>query len=213
MWRFSGITGASGRRVGLSAVAWVSAATLAVALATALDDVAIEPKELATPANDLSWFAIGRSGTESASGGYVLSGSIGQADASMQAAGGYELIGGFWANRALGSGATDVGPGTGEPAGQTLPLRFQMHPIRPNPFNPATLIDFDLPGPRRVVIRLYNVRGERVCNLLDAMRPGGRHSVQWHGRDDRGVQVGSGVYIVTIEAGADRARQKLTLLR
>lgn len=99
-------------------------------------------------------------------------------------------------------------PDAGAPA-----LRFHFPPVHPNPFNPATQLAFDLPAAAQVRLRVYNVRGELVTTLLDEARPAGRNSLIWRGLDGRGVAVASGVYMVTLEAGSDCARQRVALVR
>jgi hypothetical protein len=84
---------------------------------------------------------------------------------------------------------------------------------RPNPFNPRTEILYELAAPTRVHLRIYNLRGQLVRDLVDEPMPAGRHRALWQGNDSRGHAVASGTYIVTREAGGRSFRQKLTLLR
>jgi len=94
-----------------------------------------------------------------------------------------------------------------------LPQRLALLPCRPNPFNPATELAFDLPRPGRAVLAVYDLAGRRVRVLLDADLPAGRHSVRWDGRDGSGRAVASGTYLARLTAGGGVRTQRLTLAR
>ena len=67
------------------------------------------------------------------------------------------------------------------------------------------------PGPVRLTI--YDVTGRRVRSLVDEPRSSGEHAVVWHGRDDAGRSVGSGVYLYEFVAGHHRETRRMVLLR
>ncbi len=73
----------------------------------------------------------------------------------------------------------------------------------PNPFNPQTTIAFELPGPESVSLRVFDLAGRLVRDLIkiEEYTPG-RHEVVWNGRDDNGRQVASGTYFYRLEAGS-----------
>ena len=83
----------------------------------------------------------------------------------------------------------------------------------PNPFNPATTIEFALTAPQRVRLTVFTVDGGRVATLVDAEFPAGTHQTAWDGRNDRGRTMPSGVYFYLIEAGDLKQARKMTLLR
>ena len=93
------------------------------------------------------------------------------------------------------------------------PPRFGLSPARPNPFRGATTVAYQLPalGPARLAV--YNVAGQRVRTLADAVLPAGSHAASWDGRDDRGVRVSAGVYFCRLSAGARTAQVKLARIR
>jgi hypothetical protein len=88
-----------------------------------------------------------------------------------------------------------------------------LHPNVPNPFNPSTVIPFELEHAGRVLLRVYDVRGSLVRTLLDERRPAGPGSSLWDGRDDRGRRVSSGVYVCRLSSGGRTATQKLVLVK
>lgn len=96
----------------------------------------------------------------------------------------------------------------------TVPGRSALHQNVPNPFNPVTAIRFDLAHDSHVKIKIYDLAGRRVRTLLDRpMRAGWNHQVLWHGIDDRGSQVASGIYFYRMEAAGYTSTRKLVLIR
>ncbi len=70
----------------------------------------------------------------------------------------------------------------------------------PNPFNPETTLRYDLAEAARVSIVIYNIRGQEVKTLVDAVEPVGKHLVIWDARDNFGAEVAAGVYLYRIRA-------------
>jgi hypothetical protein len=84
----------------------------------------------------------------------------------------------------------------------------------PNPFNPATLIHYELPIESAVTLTVYDLSGRPVRELLSGVVQGaGRQSVPWDARDDRGHQVASGVYFYRLTAGGTMLERKMVLLK
>jgi hypothetical protein len=83
----------------------------------------------------------------------------------------------------------------------------------PNPFNPSTTIQFGLPEAAHVKLKVYNILGREVACLVDRWMAAGEHQVDWHGTNDRGEQLGSGVYFYRLEAGKDVLTHKMTLIK
>lgn len=81
-----------------------------------------------------------------------------------------------------------------------LPQQFALHANAPNPFNPETLISFDLPTDTYVSIEVYNALGQKVRTLLQARRVAGRYQISWDSRDDAGRSLASGVYFYRLVA-------------
>jgi flagellar hook assembly protein FlgD len=84
---------------------------------------------------------------------------------------------------------------------------------RPNPFNPSTTIDFALPEPGWVTLRVYDVDGRLMNSLVDGHRDAGYHSVIWKGDNDGGRSIASGVYIYCLQAGGRTLSRSMTLLK
>lgn len=82
----------------------------------------------------------------------------------------------------------------------TLPNAFVLHQNYPNPFNPTTTITFDIARASTVEIGVYNVLGQKVTTLESREMPAGSYSTSWNATDNRGAQVGSGLYFVRMVA-------------
>ncbi len=96
----------------------------------------------------------------------------------------------------------------------TVPARFALHPNAPNPFNPATVITYDLPEQAAVQLRVFDVAGRLVRVLVaDQQARPGRNRVTWDGRDGAGRCVAAGVYFCRMEAGAFRETMLMTLVK
>jgi hypothetical protein len=72
------------------------------------------------------------------------------------------------------------------------PLRLN---VSPNPFNSSTSILYTLPSAGDVGVRVYGITGQLVKTLVDRDHIAGAHSVTWNGRDSRGRNAASGVYL------------------
>ncbi|RMD91609.1 MAG: T9SS C-terminal target domain-containing protein [Calditrichaeota bacterium] len=94
-----------------------------------------------------------------------------------------------------------------------LLARFRLCAAYPNPFNPSTMIRFDLTKSANAKLEIFNVLGQRVRVLLDERKQAGRYTVQWDGTDDTGEPVVSGVYYYKLHAGDHVNVEKMTLVR
>ena len=104
------------------------------------------------------------------------------------------------------AGPTDV-------AALDLPQVYALRQNVPNPFNPMTRIEFDLPEGAQVRLQVFDAKGRLVAQLLDQWLPAGRQQVTWRGADARGRQVPSGVYICEIQAGAFTGRKRMVMIK
>lgn len=93
------------------------------------------------------------------------------------------------------------------------PVLHRASPNYPNPFNPATRIEFELPTMETVELAVYRLDGRRVATLVGGVLPAGRHAATWDGRDERGEAVASGTYVYRLKAGAYTRTCKMTLLK
>jgi hypothetical protein len=74
-------------------------------------------------------------------------------------------------------------------------------------------VRFDVAGPAGLVsLAVYDVRGRRLCTLLDSTLEPGRYAVAWDGRDDEGERVPPGVYLCTIDGNGATGSALMILL-
>jgi hypothetical protein len=88
-----------------------------------------------------------------------------------------------------------------------------LHQNRPNPFNPSTLIDYELKQPGMVDLRIFSATGQLVRTLIHGNAEPGSHRVTWDGRDDVGCAQPSGAYYYQLKAGKTEESKPMILLR
>jgi len=96
---------------------------------------------------------------------------------------------------------------------QLVPDSPSLSQNMPNPFNPATAIEYTLPSPGPVALRIFNVQGELVRTLAHAEQAAGTHAVVWDGTNDGGEQAASGTYFYELQHNGKRETRKAILLR
>ena len=96
---------------------------------------------------------------------------------------------------------------------EELPEAFVLHANYPNPFNPVTTIEFELPEAAAVRLEVFDMMGRRVATLVDGQLDAGRHSTNWNARSDAGSPVASGVYIYRMQAGSFVAVEQMILMK
>lgn len=95
-----------------------------------------------------------------------------------------------------------------------LPSLTALRTCSPNPFNPRTVIRFDLAEPVEVSVGVHDLAGRVVRRLIiDQEMPAGRHTAEWGGRDDADRPVAAGVYLVRFRAGEVQHTRAVTLLK
>jgi hypothetical protein len=90
-----------------------------------------------------------------------------------------------------------------------VPAEYALYQNYPDPFNPSTVLQFDLPEPTVVTLKIYNTLGQDVATLLDNMSyNAGRHTVTFNAS-----RLSSGVYIYRLIAGRFVDTKKMLLLK
>ena len=100
-----------------------------------------------------------------------------------------------------------------EPDDPGMPMHFELYPNVPNPFNPETFIRFDVPERAHVTLTVYNLLGQKIVELTDAVHPAGEYAIRWDGHDQYGRRVSSGVYLYVMQASGFNKVQKMVLIR
>jgi hypothetical protein len=94
-----------------------------------------------------------------------------------------------------------------------LPTPVRLNQNVPNPFNPSTLISYELDHGGTVRISVHDVGGKLVRTLVAEFQEPGAHATVWDGTDDRGVSVASGIYLYTLQTDAGRTSRRMMLVR
>ncbi len=90
----------------------------------------------------------------------------------------------------------------------SLVTDFELHQNYPNPFNPSTTITYSLPSKRHVVIRVYDILGNEVVELVNEVKSPGLHSATFEAGN-----LATGMYIVSLTAGNYSKAIKVLLLK
>jgi hypothetical protein len=94
-----------------------------------------------------------------------------------------------------------------------VPLDFTLAQNYPNPFNPVTTIEYSLPIAANVQLIVYNILGQKVIELVDAVKEAGFYTVQWNGRNNFDQMSASGMYIYRIQWKSLDGKQSKSKLR
>ena len=95
-----------------------------------------------------------------------------------------------------------------------MPTAFSLSANRPNPFNPATQIAYDVPQQAHITLAVYNVLGQEVVRLVNAVQQSGRYTVTWDGRNAQGQSASSGVYLYRLSSSTGFvASRRMVLLK
>jgi hypothetical protein len=105
------------------------------------------------------------------------------------------------------SGDGGGGP-TSDPKDDTLPGEYRLGLNYPNPFNPSTMIPFELAQTGQVRIDIYDVTGRRMETIVNEMMAAGKHTITFNAKD-----YPSGVYVIRMNAGGVVRSGKLTLVK
>ena len=97
--------------------------------------------------------------------------------------------------------------------GNEIPSDYELYQNYPNPFNPTTKIKFSIPKMGNVEIKVYDILGRELVELVNEDFSAGSYSVTWDGKNDYGSQVPSGVYIYSIRSGQFISSKKMILMK
>ncbi len=104
-------------------------------------------------------------------------------------------LGGVWGIELVKA----FGPTTITENNDIIIRNFILKQNYPNPFNGSTLIKFVLSMPSHVTLSIYDINGRRIRVLNDGLVKTGVHIFRWHGTNDSGGTVSSGVYVYRLE--------------
>ncbi|MFQ5604136.1 MAG: T9SS type A sorting domain-containing protein [bacterium] len=100
-----------------------------------------------------------------------------------------------------------------EPDESKQPEEYVLFPNYPNPFNPETVIEYQLPRTSELEITVFNLRGQKLATLVQGRQTAGGRKIVWKGTDESGQRVASGVYLYQLKSGDFVYVKKMLLLR
>lgn len=104
-----------------------------------------------------------------------------------------------------------------DPIQASMPEEFELVQNFPNPFNPSTTINFNIPelegGLIDVNIVVYDILGQKVKTLLESPLTAGSYQVEWDGTNDQNQVVPSGIYVYQFQSTLFNASKKMVLMR
>ncbi len=97
--------------------------------------------------------------------------------------------------------------------GTSTPAAFSLSQNHPNPFNPATTIEFALPQASLVSLKIYDVLGKEIRTLTNRYYNAGHYTFDWDGKNNSRNRVSSGVYFYLLQAGDFSQVRKMTVVQ
>lgn len=93
-----------------------------------------------------------------------------------------------------------------------VPVEFTISNY-PNPFNPKTTISYNLPSEGKIELAIYNLKGQKVKELVNGVQSSGEYTIDWNGKDDAGKPVSSGIYYYRISVCGKKLNKKMIMLK
>lgn len=95
----------------------------------------------------------------------------------------------------------------------SMPTVTMLEDAYPNPFNPSTMIPYQIKEGGKVRIDIYNTRGQLVRSFEENHETAGRYQINWNGRDSSGKELSSGVYLYKMSAKDYNSTKKIVLTK
>ncbi|HZW38544.1 MAG TPA: T9SS type A sorting domain-containing protein [Ignavibacteriaceae bacterium] len=89
-----------------------------------------------------------------------------------------------------------------------LPFQYSLEQNYPNPFNPSTKIKYTLPKQGLVSIKVFNVLGKEITQLVNEEKPSGEYEVEFDGNN-----LTSGIYFYQIQSGEFLDTKKMVMMK
>ena len=94
-----------------------------------------------------------------------------------------------------------------------VPLKFELLQNFPNPFNPVTIIKYQIPEVSFVTLKVYDVLGNEIATLVNEEKPAGEYEVEFSVGQNSILSPSSGIYFYQLRAGSFIHTKKMILLK
>ena len=92
-------------------------------------------------------------------------------------------------------------------------MRPGITSLYPNPFNPSVTISYTVPEKIDVTLKVYDVAGREIAQLVTGAQSAGNHQINWNGLNAAGNKVSTGIYFCRLEAGEISQTMKMVYLK
>ena len=93
-----------------------------------------------------------------------------------------------------------------------LPQQFALGANYPNPFNPSTIVPYQLSTTMHVRLEVFNILGQYIATLVDGERAGGSHTARWDATDAAGQAMAAGVYFYRLSGDGVHVTRRMVLI-
>jgi len=104
------------------------------------------------------------------------------------------------AELSLSGEKTYYGPIEVNTGGLLWPKIFLLKNPAPNPFQRQVILNYQIPVPCRISVKIYNILGQLVSRIAEGNRDPGYYQLSWDGRNDRAQKLAAGIYFVEFRA-------------
>ena len=102
---------------------------------------------------------------------------------------------------------------SGESLNNSSDVEYNLLKNYPNPFNPETTINFAVVESGNISIKIYDISGKEVNNLINGFYSSGNYSVNWNATDNYGQKLSSGIYIYQLNTQQGIHSKRMVLMR
>ena len=93
------------------------------------------------------------------------------------------------------------------------PTQFALYQNFPNPFNPTTKLQFQLPSSGKVRLNIYDISGRLIKEIFAGDKVAGKYTFEWNGNNTNGRHVASGVYFYSVQFNNSLLTKKMIYLK
>jgi hypothetical protein len=97
---------------------------------------------------------------------------------------------------------------TGIDDAEQIPIKYSLYQNYPNPFNPSTKIKYSIPQDSKVMIKVFDILGNKIETLVNEEKKAGTYEITWNA-----VRLPSGVYFYQIKSGDFIDAKKMVLMK